>query len=150
MDQALAEQLLDHEGFRSKVYDDQTGKTIAPGTLVVGIPTIGIGRNLVDNGLTREEAVYLLGNDVARFESEVRSAMPWFDGLDPVRQRVLLDMAFNVGTSSLLKFQRMLGAIQRGEYSLAAQHLMDSKYATQVGRRAVHLAHMLRTGTTYS
>jgi len=150
MDERLVEQLIDHEGFRSKVYDDKTGEPIVKGTTVVGIPTVGIGRNLVHNGLTREEAVYLLENDVTRFEREVRSALPWFDGLDPIRKRVLLDMAFNVGTEKLLIFQRMLGAFKQGNYNLAAQHLMDSKYATQVGRRAVHLAHMLRTGEDYA
>lgn len=150
MDQELIDQFIDHEAYRRQVYDDKTGKPIGKGSVVVGIPTVGIGRNLVHNGISQEEAIYLLENDVARFEREVRSALPWFDGLDPVRKRVLIDMAFNVGTEKLLVFQRMLGAFSRGEYSLAAQHLMDSKYATQVGRRAVHLAHMLRTGEAYT
>ena len=44
-----------HEGLRLKPYQDTIGKL-----------TIGYGRNLDDRGISKEEAEYLLRNDISR------------------------------------------------------------------------------------
>ena len=66
--------------------------------------------------------------------------------LDDVRQRVLLDMAFNLGVVGLLSFKRTLGVIEAGRYELAAAMMLDSKWAGQVGQRAERLSRMMATG----
>jgi len=63
-----------------------------------------------------------------------------------VRQRVLLDMAFNLGISGLLKFKRTLKAIRAKQYEKAAEMMLDSRWATQVGQRAKRLSKMMATG----
>jgi len=131
----LIEQLVDHEGLELEVYEDS-----------LGIATIGIGRNLVDRGITKEEAYYLCNNDIDIVEQELVSEFPIVSNLDGVRQRVLIDMAFNVGVPRLTKFKKMWAAIHCGDYKEAAVEMMDSKWARQVGRRAERLSAMMETG----
>ena len=83
----------------------------------LGFWTIGIGR-LIDKrkggGLTKDEAAYLLGNDIARFTTALRTRLPWFGRLDEARQGVLANMAFQMGVEGLLGFRNTLGMIERG------------------------------------
>lgn len=135
----LEAQLLQHEGFHAVAYADS-----------LGFLTIGIGR-MIDarkgGGITRNEALYLLGNDIDRIEAALDADVPWWRHLDDVRQRVLVDMAFNLGVSGLLDFANALGAAARGDFNTAAIEMLDSTWAGQVGLRAVNLATMMRTGT---
>lgn len=143
-DARLVEQLRLHEGERRKAYRDTVGKL-----------TIGIGRNLDDKGLRRDEIEYLLANDIADSRADLDRYLPWWRGLDPVRQRVLIDMVFNMGAGSpqrggLLSFVNTLSNIRQGRYAEAADMMLASKWAAQVGRRAVRLATMMRTGMDYT
>ena len=131
----MIRQLRLHEGERLKPYRCTAGKL-----------TIGVGRNLEDRGITAEESAYLLGNDIDRFTTELQRALPWVAQLDEVRQRVLLDMAFNMGIAGLLQFKRTLATIQAGDYQKAAAMMLDSKWAGQVGQRAERLSRMMFTG----
>ena len=132
---AMIHQLTLHEGLRLAPYKCTSGKL-----------TIGIGRNLDDRGITEAEAAYLLGNDIDDFQDRLTREIPWMVELDAVRQRVLLDMAFNLGVPGLLKFKRTLAAIKGKEYDRAAAMMLDSRWATQVGQRAKRLSHMMATG----
>ena len=137
----LVESLKRHEGAvrrggRHVAYRDPVGKL-----------TIGWGRNLDDVGLSDDEAEMLLLHDVERTAAAVRAALPWAAQLDEVRRAVLIELAFNMGLGGLLTFERMLEALQRGDWDTAAQELLDSRYARQVGARARRLAERLRTGS---
>jgi lysozyme len=105
-----------------------------------------VGRNLEDRGISREESAYLLLNDVRAMEQGLICALPWFSQLDDVRQRVLLDMAFNLGVQGLLEFRRTLEAVRSGRYQQAAGMMLESKWAGQVGQRAQRLSQMMATG----
>lgn len=128
-------QMRFHEGVRNKVYKDH-----------LGIETIGVGRNLVDRGLSDEEVDYLLSNDITIVENELDNGLSWWRDLDEVRQRALADLAFNMGLPRLHGFVKMLSALQRRDYHAAADELLDSKYAKQVGERSNRVAEMIRTG----
>jgi lysozyme len=129
----LQRDLRRDEGTRSHVYTDTVGRL-----------TVGVGRNISDVGLSPDEIQLLLDNDCARAFA-IASAFPWFATLDEVRQRVVLNLAFNLG-GKLLQFHDTLGAIARGAYVVAADHLQHSKWFTQVGQRGPRLVAMLRTG----
>lgn len=131
----LQKQLTLHEGVRLKPYRCTAGKL-----------TIGIGRNLDDVGITQDEAMLMLRTDIARALSGVRTELPWFEQLDNIRQRVLVDMAFNLGIDGLLAFKQTLAAIASGDYDRAATEMLNSRWAAQVGERARRLARMMRTG----
>ncbi len=130
----LKADLVREEGLRLKPYTDTVGKL-----------TIGVGRNLTDKGISREEAMAMLDADVAEVVTAL-SALPWFGGLNDVRQRVMVDMGFNLGIFGLLAFHRTLASIARGDYVIAAKEMLDSQWAHQVGDRATRLAQMMRTG----
>lgn len=139
--QALYTELERDEGFRPHAYTDTEGYL-----------TIGIGRlcdaRFPDSGLSREEAHYLLAHDVQRVAVAALDAIwpYWRDELDPVRQRVLLNMAFNLGEGRLARFVRMWAAINRKAWHTAAEEMLDSRWARQVGIRAERLAAAMRTG----
>ena len=115
----------------------------------LGYWTIGVGR-LIDKrkggGLSDAEIDFLLSNDIDRFEKQVIDALPWYSRLDDVRQRVLVNMAFNLGIAGLLGFKNTLAMIERGDYAGAAKGMLASKWAGQVGERAKRLAIMMETG----
>lgn len=134
---ALIRQIRLHEGERLKPYRCTAGKL-----------TIGVGRNLDDRGISREESAMLLDGDIRLLEIELFRALPWASALDDVRQRVLLDMAFNLGLPGLLQFKRTLEAIRTGQYQQAATMMLDSLWARQVGQRAERLSRMMATGAT--
>lgn len=132
---AMVRQLRLHEGERLRPYRCTAGKL-----------TIGVGRNLEDRGITTEESAMLLSNDISREERELLAALPWVAKLSEVRQRVLLDMSFNLGLQGLLAFKRTLAAIQAGQYQQAAGMMLESLWARQVGQRAQRLSQMMATG----
>lgn len=131
----LKKMLVRHEDLRLKPYRDTVGKL-----------TIGVGRNLDDFGLTKEEVLYLLHNDVMRVTQEVKKAFPWWLRLNAVRQNVVLNMVFNLGLSRFLGFKKTIGAIEGKNWDIAAKEMLDSKWAVQVGRRAQELSKMMKTG----
>lgn len=133
----IAEYIQD-EGFRSSVYQDS-----------LGYWTIGIGR-MVDarkgGGITREEAIYLLTNDLERTDAELDRAYPWWRQMSEPRQRVLRNMCFNMGLATLSGFKNTLAAMKAGNYRKAAAGMLASKWAKQVKGRAVRLAKIMETG----
>lgn len=134
----LIEQLKLHEGVRDRPYKDSVGKL-----------TIGVGRNLTDKGLKPKEIEYLLMNDIMDCIDDLNKYLPWWRQLNEVRQRVLMDMCFNLGIGGLLGFKNTLAFIQSGDYEQASQNMLLSKWAGQVGQRARRLSEMIRTGQDY-
>ena len=131
----LIDLIIYHEGLELKPYKCTAGHL-----------TIGIGRNLDDRGITEDEARFLCQNDVDIVEQELTRKFPFIVGLDDVRIRVLLDMAFNLGVPRLSAFSNMWAALEEGDYKQAAVEMLDSRWARQVGRRATNLSQMMETG----
>lgn len=143
----LVSSLEAHEGFRGYVYDDATGAPIRPGSHVLGNPTIGFGWALNRLPISRPHALAHLRETAQEAVLELAHRAPWIKDLDSVRRVVLYELAYNMGVAGLLGFARMLAALRRGAYDDAARHLLDSKWATQVGRgRRDTLAARLSTG----
>lgn len=134
MDRAkLVAALKRDEGLRLKPYTDTTGHL-----------TIGCGRNLTDVGITLDEAEALLEHDIDRVVGELNQR-PWFARLSDVRQRAIVNMAFNLGLSGLLSFTQMIAALEHGRYTTAAREMMESRWAAQVKMRADRIATMMIT-----
>jgi lysozyme len=100
----------------------------------------------VDVGLSDDEIDYLLMNDLKRVEIDLDKHLPWWSQLDTVRQRVLIDMCFNLGIKGLLGFKNTLAYVKAGQYKQAKTNMLKSKWASQVGKRAQRLAAMMETG----
>ena len=133
----LKADLLRDEGLRLRMYKDTVGKW-----------SIGVGRNLTDNGISTAEADVMLDNDVADVIQELDRNTPWWRAMPEPAQRALANMLFNMGWPRLSGFKMMLGALEAGDYGAAADHCLDSKWAGQVGRRATRIATLFRTAGT--
>jgi lysozyme len=132
---ALLNSLLIHEGLRLKPYTDPAGKL-----------TIGVGRNLTDDGITEDEARLLCLNDIAAVTRALDEEVPWWRGINEVRQNVLAEMCFNLGWHGLSGFHRFLACLRDDDFGGAASEMIASQWARQVGHRAADLAHLMRTG----
>ena len=132
----LEEQLIRHEGLVLQMYKDS-----------VGVLTIGVGRNLEHVGLRSEaEARYLLRSDIVAIRAELERAIPWINDLSEKRQHVLMDMGFNLGVTGLMNFKKTLRLVADGDYGAASLEMLKSRWANQVGRRAVTLSEMMASG----
>lgn len=142
----LIPRLKVEEGWRSKVYIDTTGHL-----------TIGHGLNLgrIDwerrkvypvNGLTTHEGELILVRQITEVLEEIAQRLPWWDRLDEARQLVLADMAFNIRNFYENASVRLLPAVQRGDYALAADIMESWLWAKQVPNRARPLIKIMRTG----
>lgn len=132
------EQLKIDEGCRLNAYQD-----------TVGVWTIGYGHTGgVKKGdkITQKEAEDLLLQDTLEAARDASSLPVNFDGLNAVRQAVLINMSFNLGKTRLLAFKRTLLAIAIRDYDNAALYMLQSKWSKQVGNRSIRLAKMMKTG----
>lgn len=111
-----------------------------------GYLTIGAGRNLESRGITYDEAMYLLENDLTLYHTELMKAFPVVDQLDVVRQYTLVNMAFNLGITKLRQFKLMWAAIEDRNFEVASQEMLSSKWSRDVGARALQLSEQMRTG----
>ena len=129
----LTDQLIKHEGLRLKPYHCPAGKL-----------TIGIGRNLEDKGITENEAVMLLENDIQECLQDLETLFQAFDQLPESVQRVLVDMRFNLGPNRFRHFKKMIAAVKNQDFIQAAAEMKDSRWYSQVGQRARTLVNMMQ------
>ena len=133
----LVEMLRLHEGVRYKVY-----------VCSEGYETIGVGRNISEGGLglSKDEVDFLLVNDIKRVQDELTRNFSWFLDLNEARRDAMVDICFNLGLTRLRSFANALEAMSYGQYEIAANEFMDSRWSQQVGNRAVEVTEMIRTG----
>ena len=131
----MKEQIKKHEGLRLRMYKDTKG-----------IATVGYGFNLEANDIPKEMAEGLFELQYKEHRLELISKKPWITKLDPVRQGILYDMAYNMGVPKLLTFVNTLRAIEEGRYADAANNMEKSLWYKQVGGRAKTLVNQMRTG----
>lgn len=134
--QRIKYQLEQHEGNIPHAYQDSEGYW-----------TIGIG-HLIDKdkgGYIPEHIVdALLEYDISKVIEQLDSTIPWWNYLDEYRKEVLINMTFNLGIGNLLKFKKMLAALEVHDYETASVEMLDSKWARQVGKRAIHLSNKMK------
>lgn len=126
-----------HEGYRDRVYIDS-----------VGVPTAGYGHAFLQGSPVPAVVCDIL------FEEDFKAAKIDYEmlanrndlELSPVRRAVILNMLFNMGLAKVMKFKKMLTALQNHAWGLAADEMLDSKWAKQVGHRSEELAEMMRNG----
>jgi lysozyme len=130
----LHAQLRVDEGVRLKPYVDTVGKI-----------SVGVGRNLTDNGISRGECALMFDNDLADAEHTARLLVPNFNSLSDVRKSVVMNMAFNMGYNVLAGFVNTLKAIEERRWNDAAAGMKASKWARQVGERAKRLEESMKS-----
>ena len=131
--EGLREDLIAEEGIRLKPYLCPAGKT-----------TIGVGRNLDDVGITQDEAMEMLDNDIDRVKAQLAKAIPWLETKSPDVQRAIANMTFQMGIGALLKFKKMLAALQARDYNAARREALDSAWAKQTPQRAKRVTDLFK------
>lgn len=132
MRQRLIESVKDHEGFRARAYQDTEG-----------VWTIGYGTNLEVLEIDSELAEKWLLEKLASIERSLAD-VEGFNGCSAVRQDVLVEMAYQLGVSGCLAFEKMWDAIRRAAWIEAGDEMLDSKWAKQTPGRARQLARRMR------
>jgi len=158
----LEQELIRDEGLKLFPYEDTVSKI-----------TIGVGRNLTDKGLTRnelsslglninlnkeqvisvllergltkQECLMLLSNDIDDAWEDLTTALPWIEQKPEAVQRVCTNMVFNMGISRFLKFKQTISFIRLDKHAEAAEEMMDSKWAAQTGNRAIRLSNLIKS-----
>ncbi len=138
MMETLENQIIRHEGMEHSAYQDSRGYW-----------TIGIGRMIdkrLKGGISKDEAIYLLKNDLKQCKKELDNNFDFFYLMDATRKNVLINMCFNLGISRLKRFKRMIAAIRKCDWEQAAKEMKDSRWSRQVGARAQELSLIMETG----
>lgn len=136
MSPELIASLKQHEGLRLKAYQDSEG-----------VWTCGYGRNLQQLEITKEQAEVWLIEDAAKAIKELDRAFPGWKDHSETRQNVLIEMMFNLGAPRLAGFVNFWAALRAKDYKRAAQEMIASRWAKQVGQRAITLAARMETDT---
>ncbi len=136
--QLTLDTLKDDEGFRPLPYLCPAGKL-----------TIGYGLNL-ETGITKDEAELILIARCLEIRKQLSEILPFWKYLTEPRQGVLINMAYNLGITGLLGFKNMLAALEdvviTGDYEPVIYHMLDSRWADQVGNREEDLIKIMREG----
>lgn len=141
--QLLEAELRRDEGVRYSIYLDS-----------LGVPTVGVGHNCKVSPLpagwafplTDGQVDQLLAEDIQTACGALDRFLPWWRNLDEVRQRVICNMAFNMGIGTLTTFRNTLTDMKQGFYTAAATGMRASLWAKQVGQRAQRLADAMASG----
>ena len=128
------DQIKRDEGYRGNVYQ-----------CTAGANTIGYGRNLDQNPITEEEAEYLLDNDLKKVAQQSQR-FAFYQHLKPERRAVIINMIFNLGLTRFNQFKKLHSALFIEDYETAADEMLNSRWANQVGDRATRLAKIMRRG----
>ena len=141
----LSAQVKASEGYRLEAYRCTSGAL-----------TVGYGHNCdasavpgvvkVGDSISEGTAGKLFQADLAGAVWDVRRILPWVIWLDAPRQAVLYDMAFNMGIGGLSTFRNTLALVKAGKYAEASRNMLQSKWARQVGERAVRLSRQMDMG----
>ena len=131
----LRKQITKHEGIEYKLYRCTSNKL-----------TIGVGRNIEDRGISHDTAMQMLDEDIDICINELQQTVSYWDDLPERVQEALVNLCFNMGIKRLMAFKKTFGYLREGMFDKAADELLDSRYANQVGQRAIDVAHMIREG----
>lgn len=162
---SLEDQLILHEGLHLKPYKCPADKwTIGVGRNLEGKPLTKAEQQYIlgcsglspeqvidtlkERGVTKDEALCLLANDIEGAIKDLRN-FDWYEGLDPVRKKVVIDMRYNLGPTRFRQFKRMIAALSVGDYKVASWEMQDSQWYHQVGNRSKRLIKMMATGEDY-
>lgn len=104
--------------------------------------------DFLKNGITEQEAYYLLDNDIQNVQNELLKNLPWIDNAPEEVKNILTNMAFQMGIRGLLSFRNTLRFIQRGEYQIAAENMKKSLWFRQTPARARRLINRMKRITS--
>ena len=131
----VTDQLKQHEGYRQLPYRCTAGKL-----------TIGYGFNIEDVGLARDECDAVLEIRIKHIAKTLSGMLHFYNELSETRRAVLINMVYNLGLDGFMQFKKMLSSLSDHDYKRASYEMLNSKWASQVGKRAQQLAKQMEIG----
>ena len=131
---SLLEQIKEHEGFRSSVYQ-----------CTQGVDTIGYGFAIKDLELTEEIAEQILIKKIANLESNISKKFDWYHTAPQEAKEVVINMCYQLGLSGFSKFKKTIYLLETEQYEDASIEMLDSLWAKQTPRRAKELSEVIRS-----
>jgi lysozyme len=136
--------MIDAQLMRSRLIKDEALR-LKPYLDTVGRITAGIGRNLSEKGIGQAACDQWFAEDVAEALAGAEK-YSWFAGLDLPRRQVIVCMIFNMGAETFASFDGTQAAFAAHDWPTASTHMLGTKWASEVGQRAVIYARIVRTG----
>ena len=124
-----------HEGFKDRPYRD-----------TVGVLTIGYGWNLESDPMAREAAEIQMRMKLESLEALLLSKFDWYPNLSQTRKDVILNMCYNLGLDGFSNFRNTIWLLQNSRFAEAGEEMLKSKWAKQVGNRAIFLSDKMKAG----
>ena len=132
MQKKVIAMLRKHEGMRNYPYKCSEG-----------FLTLGIGRNLETNGITEDEAIYLLENDIERVINQLNKNWCIWRVLPEKARMVCIDMAFQMGIAGFMAFKNTRQLMEDRMWVEASEELLRSRYSIQTPNRALYNSRQL-------
>lgn len=124
-----SDQIREDEGYeRTPYYDTE------------GVVTFGIGFTFI----TEEESLAVLRIRLINILEALGGQLHWYDNLPIEAKNIMLNMAYQLGLTGLLAFEKTLNHIRLGEWEEASIEMLDSKWARQTPNRAKRLSDRMR------
>lgn len=130
VDDRLVASVKRHEGYRQFAYHCSEGAL-----------TIGYGTVIEDGGpgISQDVAELLLINELEVVEQKFNQEY-WFHLLNRTQKNAIVEMGYQLGFNGVLKFKKMIAAIQVKDFDSAHYEALDSKWARQTPSRAKEVA----------
>ena len=140
---AIINRIKRHEGCRLRPYRDSLGFW----TVGWGHKMESIGPSILADGITQEDADRLLIDDILKsYHGVSRLPAMVLNNCNDVRKGILIEMCFQLGYGGVLKFKRMLRAIQNNDFERAANEMVFSLWHSQTPTRCQELSEVMRHG----
>lgn len=143
--ESLTDRIIRHEGFCSFPKSDSQFKGRAY--------VIGFGHDLTEEqaqdylqGITTEQGLDFLDEDICNVKSACQQAFPWLVGLDDTRQDIIYEMAFQMGVKGVSGFKDMIRAILNDDWPTAAKEMLHSEWHKETPGRCEELSQLMLTG----
>jgi len=130
----LLEQIKDHEGFKSTVYQ-----------CTEGYDTIGYGFAIKDLELTEEIAEDILIGKLSKLRLRLCKTFDWFLDTPEVVQEVIMNMCYQMGLSGFSQFKKTIYYFETEQYEEAADEMLDSLWHKQTPARSQELSDVIRS-----
>lgn len=129
----LIESIKQHEGFRSKVYDDS-----------LGIPTIGYGFAIKDLELEEDICDMILERKLSILKERIEKKFQWYRYMPQEIKDVVVEMCYQLGVYGFSRFKKTIAYIQNKQWEEASVEMLDSRWAEQTPGRAREMSNRVK------
>jgi len=131
--QRLIESIKHHEGFRKGVYMD-----------TLGYETIGYGFAIKNLEIDEDIAGLILERKMMCLILDCFNRFQWLNAQPTGIQEAIIEMCYQLGISGVSKFKKMITHIKNGDYILAGDEALDSRWAKQTPNRAKEISEIIK------